>query len=101
MISVIATITVKPGCREEFLRLFNANVPNVLAENGCVEYFPAVDVDSGIGIQSSDGESVVVIEKWNSLDALHAHLAAPHMKQYKEDTKDMVTGLSLKVLQKA
>ncbi|MEM7453577.1 MAG: putative quinol monooxygenase [Planctomycetota bacterium] len=101
MISVLATISIKPGSRDEFIRLFNANVPAVLAEEGCIEYFPAIDIESGIEVQSSDENAVVVIEKWESLDHLRAHLVAPHMQAYKEATKDMVTGLSLKILQKA
>ena len=73
MINVIATITVQPGTRDEFLRIFNENVPAVLAEDGCIEYFPAIDADSGLEIQEKDDNSVVVIEKWESIEALHAH----------------------------
>ncbi len=46
----------------------------------------------------SDDE-VVVIEKWESMEALHAHLQAPHMMAYKEMVKDMVASVSLRVLQ--
>ena len=101
MINVIATITVKPECRDEFLKIFNDNVPAVLAESGCLEYFPCVDADSGLSIQEKDDTAVTIVEKWETLDALHAHLKAPHMAAYKEKVKDMVTGLSLKVLQKS
>lgn len=101
MINVLATIELKPGTREEFLGHFNDNVPAVLAEAGCIEYFPAVDVDSKLDIQSTNSNSVTVIEKWESLQALHDHLKAPHMAAYKEKVKDMIVGLSLKVLEKA
>lgn len=40
MIQVIATIELKPGCREDFLPLLNDNVPNVKAEDGCLAYDP-------------------------------------------------------------
>ena len=43
MIHVIAIITAKPGMREAILREFRANVPAVHAENGCIEYGPAID----------------------------------------------------------
>ena len=76
MISVIATISLKPGTRTDFLEIFNANVPAVLAEDGCVEYFPAIDVDAKLDAQSKDENAVIVIEKWESLEALHAHLKA-------------------------
>ena len=101
MISVLATIQVKSGTRDEFLKHFFDNIPAVLNEKGCVEYFPAVDVDSGLDIQQLDPDSVTVIEKWESLDALHTHLKAPHMAAYKEKVKDIVVSLTLKVLEQA
>lgn len=101
MINVIATITVKPGTREAFTKIFNDNVPAVLAEAGCIEYFPAVDVDAKLDAQSKDENAVVVIEKWESLEHLHAHLQAPHMIKFREDAGDMIAGMNLKVLEKA
>ena len=50
MIHVIATVEVTPGCREEFLAIFGDNVPNVLAEDGCLEYTPAVDLPARIAV---------------------------------------------------
>jgi quinol monooxygenase YgiN len=101
MISVLASIQVKPGTRDEFVKHFNAIVPVVLNERGCIEYFPAVDVDAGLSIQEVDPDLVTIIEKWESLDALHAHLKAPHMATYKENVKDILVSLSLKVLEQA
>jgi len=36
MIHVLAIITAKPGKRAEVLQAFNANVPAVRAEKGCI-----------------------------------------------------------------
>ena len=44
---------------------------------------------------------MVVVEKWESLDALNAHLVAPHMGSYREQVKDLVAGMTLQVLQPA
>ena len=99
MINVVASISLKPGTRAEFLKIFNANVPAVLAEDGCVEYVPTVDVDSGLEAQRKDEDSVVVIEKWETLAALHAHLEAPHMLEFRKNAGEMMEGVSLKVLQ--
>ena len=100
MIHVIATIELKPGVRERFLEIFKANVPNVLAEDGCLGYAPTVDADSGLEAQRRVGEdAVVIVEAWRDLDALKAHLAAPHMAAYREQVKDLVSGVTLKVLE--
>ena len=101
MIHVIASIGVKPGKRAEFIKIFKANVPNVLAENGCIEYIPAIDAESGIEAQWLDETVVTVIEKWESLDALHAHLAAPHMKSFTDNTANLVEDISLTILKNA
>ena len=99
MIHVIATITVKPGQRQAYLDIFNAMVPLVRAEDGCIEYGPTVDAVTDIGKQIPVRDDVVtVLEKWESLDALKAHLLAPHMADYKEATKDIVTDLVLQLL---
>lgn len=100
MIYVIATITLKPGSREAFLEHFHANVPNVLDEQGCQLYQPCVDTPAGLDIQPPDRPDVVtVVEGWDSVEALHAHLKAPHMDVYREKVKDLVEGVDVQVLQ--
>ena len=42
MIHVLAIITAKPGMRSVILKEFHANMPAVHAENGCIEYGPAI-----------------------------------------------------------
>jgi quinol monooxygenase YgiN len=99
MIQVIATIELKPGCREDFLPLLNDNVPKVKAEDGCLAYDPFVDIDSGLPVQSEISDNVVtLVEAWTSLEALQAHLKAPHMAEYREKVKDMVIKVTIQVL---
>ncbi len=102
MVYVIATIDLKAGCKEAYLNIFRRNIPNVKAEKGCLSYEPTVDVDSGLPIQGELRENtVMIVEAWESLDALHRHLKTPHMAAYREEVKDLVNQVSLKVLQPA
>ena len=101
MIHVVASIKIKPGKRDTFLKIFNDNVPNVLVEKGCIEYGPTVDVVSDIDIQESDPNSVTIIEKWETLEDLKAHLVAPHMLVYREKVAEIVESLTLKLLEPA
>jgi quinol monooxygenase YgiN len=102
MIHVIAIITTKPGQRAKVLELFNANVPAVRAEAGCIEYGAAVDLDPALKFQTAYGpDSFVVVEKWESPEALKAHAAAPHMAAYAGKTKDLVAGRAIHILQPA
>ena len=66
MIHVLASIQVKPGKRNAFLEIFKTNVPNVLQEEGCVEYSPAVDIDAGLPPQVLNENIVTIIEKWGT-----------------------------------
>lgn len=99
MIHVIASIKVREGRTRDFIDIFKKNVPRVLAEEGCVEYTPAMDLDAETPVQDLDGNRVMVIEKWESLEALTRHFAAPHMAEYKDNTRDMVEHVSIKILQ--
>jgi quinol monooxygenase YgiN len=102
MIHVIAVITARPGKRAEVLQAFNANVPAVRAEKGCIEYGAAVDAEGAPSIQAKYGDDTfVVIEKWESLDALRAHARAPHMAAYAEKVKPLLAERIIHVLSPA
>jgi quinol monooxygenase YgiN len=99
MIHVLAMITAKPGRRDALLDAFRANLPAVHAENGCLEYGAAVDAEALGRFQTTFGpDTVVVIEKWASPDALKAHGAAPHMVAFAAQTKELVVTRAIHVL---
>ncbi|WP_203070035.1 putative quinol monooxygenase [Falsiroseomonas ponticola] len=102
MIHVLAIITTKPGMREAVLEAFRANMPAVHAEEGCIEYGPAIDAE-GIGaIQTKLGpDSFVVVEKWESPAHLAAHAAAPHMAAYGAKVREMIASRVIHVLSPA
>jgi len=102
MVHVIAVITTKPGQRATVREIFNANVPAVLAEDGCIEYGATVDVPNAGPFQTPYGEDTfVVVEKWASMAALGAHDTAPHMQAYGAQTKDMLADRKIHIMQNA
>jgi len=102
MIHVVAVITAKPGMREKILQAFRANVPAVRAEKGCIEYGAAIDADPALPIQTKWGpDSFLVIEKWESMDALKSHAAAPHMAAYGAKTREFIASRVIHILQPA
>ena len=99
MIHVLAVITAKPGQREAVLAAFRANVPAVHAEAGCIEYGAAIDAQGAGPMQTPFGpDTFVVIEKWESPEALAAHAASAHMKAYGAKTKEMLASRVIHVL---
>jgi len=102
MIFVIAEIGLAEGKQAAFLEAFHQLVPQVLAEEGCIEYGPAIDEETDIPVQVINGSQIVtVMEKWASVDALKAHLSAPHMMTYREQVADLVTSTKIKILKPA
>lgn len=102
MIHVIATIRLVPGTREPFLKEFRLVTEHVRREAGCVEYGAAVDEPTRLAVQELAGDDVVVVvEKWESVEALQAHTTAPHMADYRQRVGDYVQGVRLMVLRPA
>ncbi len=102
MIHVLAVITAKPGMRDTILTHFRANVPAVKAEQGCIEYGAAVDAENALAFQTKYGpDTFLVIEKWDSMGALKAHAAAPHMAAYGAKTKEFIASRVIHILQPA
>ena len=102
MVHVIAVITAKPGMRDRILELARANLAAVRAEKGCVEYQPVLDADTTLPIQTRYGpDTFVFVEKWESMDALKAHAAAPHMATYGAKSKEFIASRVIHILQDA
>jgi quinol monooxygenase YgiN len=102
VIHVIAIITAKPGQRAAILGHFRENAANVLAEAGCYEYDAAVDADNALSFQTEWGaDTFLVIEKWESMEALKAHAAAPHMAAYGAKTKELIASRVIHIMQPA
>lgn len=99
MIHVLATIEIAAGKRAEYLEQFHRVEPLVQAEVGCIEYGAGVDVATSIPVQiAARPNTLMVIEKWSSVEALQAHLKSAHMAEYRTRVKDLVTGVILQVL---
>lgn len=102
MVHVLAFITTRPGLRDAVLAAFKANVPAVLAEDGCIEYGATVDSADAGDFQTEVGpDTFVVVEKWESMAALAAHGASDHMTAYAAKVKEMVQSRVINVLSPA
>lgn len=102
MIYVVATIELKPGTRSTYLDVFRGVMPKVQAEDGCIAYEPTIDVSAGLPIQPPlRKDTVVIMERWASIEHLQAHLQTQHMADYREKVKDMVVGVTVHVLEPA
>ena len=99
MIHVLATISTTPGHRDDFLKEFAKVAIPVRQEAGCIEYSATVDAVTDLPLQQKLGDDkVLIVEKWESLDHLKAHLVAPHMAEYRVHVKPYMQSVVLQVL---
>lgn len=100
MIQVVTTVELRPECLAKFLAILVENTPKVKAEDGCLAYEVMMDIASGLPTQGEVRQrTVTLIEAWDNLEALQAHLTIPHMTTFREAVKDYVQRVSHQVLQ--
>ena len=99
MIYVIATIELVEGKKSQYLKELRKVIPDVRAEEGCLEYSPSVDVATDIPVQDPVKDNVVtIIERWTDIEALKNHLKTSHMKTYREATKFVIKRIRVRIL---
>ena len=100
MIFVIAkSVLVDPAAKAAFIEAYKENLPNVLAEKGCIRYDLAEDFNSGFSAQQFNEENCVTfVEAWESIEDLENHLKAPHMDTFREKIASLRKSSSLQVM---
>ena len=68
-VRLIVTLEAFPGKREEMLAAYAKRCPSVRAEPGCIEFRMSQDIENP--------DRFVLIEGWESEEALAAHGALP------------------------
>ena len=74
MIYVVATLTVKPETRAEFIAAATACIQGTRKEKGCILY----DLHESM----TDAARFVFVEQWETMEDLMAHGANEHMKTF-------------------
>ena len=74
MIYVVATLTVKPETRAEFIAGATACIKETLKEPGNIAY----DMHESV----TDPSKMVFVEQWENVEALVPHRATEHMKAF-------------------
>jgi len=74
MIVVQVEVMVEPGSADQVRDAVGKMEQATRKESGCLKYAFSVDV--------TDAGMVRVTERWESLDAIKAHMASPHMAEF-------------------
>ena len=96
MLHVIVTMRIKEGRMGEYLEACRELRPQVLREAGCHAYDYTRDSASPLGAQPLLEDRITLLERWESLEALKAHLETPHMKAAGAKMTDMRASIELR-----
>lgn len=99
MICVVATIALMDGKRENYLEEIRKILTIVRKEKGCIEYAPTVDADTGSNFQIKNRpDTVIILEKWDDLEALKNHGISSHMTDFRHAVKAYMQSVQLQIL---
>lgn len=103
MIHVLAEARPKPGRLAEVLACYRELVAAVRAnEPDCLGYVPTVDVDLGLPNQVGRDGSVLVAERWRTVEGFRRHLAMPHCAAFRAKVLPLLErGITVRIVRPA
>jgi quinol monooxygenase YgiN len=90
MVIGFVIIRTKPGHRDDVLREYQAVIPMVLDERGCIDYGAAVDEYFGPPQSLLGDDAFAIVEKWETKRDFEAHAVSEHMKACRDKVADLV-----------
>lgn len=91
MIFVIASIVLKPGMRTEFVKkAHELTIPKTREEDGCITY--------ELTTSAGDPNLAIFVERWESREALQAHLSSDHMAAWRPVSGPMIETRTIEVI---
>jgi quinol monooxygenase YgiN len=75
VIYVIAEVRVKPGTIDKAIAAARLSVAETVKEDGCISY----DMHQSV----TDPQRLVLVERWESREALTRHFETPHFKAWR------------------
>ena len=85
--------------RQAVLDEFAKIIPTVLKEEGCHGYAPMVDAATSASFQATAPDSIIMVEQWETVAHLEAHLQTAHMKAWSDAVKGDVLETHIRILE--
>lgn len=90
------------GVRARYVEAVDQVLAEVRAEPGCLFYSLMGDAETEWTAPQRGGDGVLwMIEHWDSVDSLKAHLETPHMRKFAPAAAPLRSGSTFRVLQEA
>lgn len=78
MVALVAHVSIKPECVDEFIELANGMLAPSRAEAACLAY--------DFFCKPENPSTLVFVEEWSDRDGLEAHFQTPHFQDYSKKT---------------
>jgi quinol monooxygenase YgiN len=100
MLTIVAEIRVYQGGlhKEKVMQAFKKIIPTVRKEPGCHTYELLVDADVEVNYQTKDADLILILEKWEGIEYLNAHIQTPHVQAYQLEVRDHVADVKIRIL---
>jgi quinol monooxygenase YgiN len=90
MVHLIITVTLRPDSVDDYVAAFAAIAAAVRLESGCIEYDVYRDSTDTRFDNEKRPDTVVICEKWESIEALQAHTRhSSVLNQFRRVVKDI------------
>jgi quinol monooxygenase YgiN len=90
VIYVIAELRVKPGTADKAIAAARLSCAETVKENGCISY----DIHQSV----TDASRLVLVERWESPEALKRHMETPHFKAWRAASPDFVAERKVEIV---
>ena len=84
MITVVAKLTIQEGKMDETIAMAKAMMEKVATEEGTLLY--------SLNRKPSDTSTLVIVERYKDKEALGAHSATPHFKEFSTKLASVLAG---------
>jgi quinol monooxygenase YgiN len=90
VIYVIVELRLKPGTADKAIAAARAGIAETVKEAGCISY----DMNQSV----TDPALLVLLERWESHEALKRHFETPHFKAWRAAAPDFVASRKAEVI---
>jgi quinol monooxygenase YgiN len=90
MVQLVITVMTRPGRTADYVAAFRQLAPRVRLEEGCLEYDIYLDSDDPRFDNEVRPDTVVLCEKWESIEALQQHTrSSAALVEFRQAVKDI------------
>lgn len=89
MVALIAHVSIKPDCINQFLALAEGMLEPSRAENACIAY--------DYFTKPNNPQQLVFVEEWTDRNGLEEHFQTPHFMAFQQANKALIDSVQISI----